>query len=693
MDQQSQEPEGKRRRPSKRRIASFRVIAILMPFLALFLLELSLRVFHYGHELGLFMEYPGDQRFLVLNPHASKRYFSDPSLAPSGNSELFKKVKDKNTCRIFVLGESTTIGYPYFHNGSFHRWLQYRLMRTFPDRNFEIINLSMTAVNSYTVSGFAKELVNYEPDAVLIYCGQNEYYGAMGVGSTNTFSGSPAAIHLLLELRQLRLTQLLSSLRKKITGLFGNGNANAGTLMQQMAGDQRIAYGSKLYYRGIDQFRSNMEEALHLFNQHHIPVFVSNLVSNEKGLQPFVSIGTDSLRSPGFDKYYRLGMSAMGRNERPAAYGFFREANRDYGGHALCNYYMAQLSYEQGDYRQAEACFSKALDLDGLRFRAPSQLNVVITQLCNKYPNAHLVDTRAEFEFHSDHHIIGSELILEHVHPNLEGYALMSDAFYEALKKGGIIRTDKTKEMDLQQLEREMPITPVDSLAGAYKIARLKMNWPFRANRQADSFRTENGIEEYGEDARMQNPRSEEQKLARKLAFEHAPWMEVMEYLYDYYIGNNNLLQAKTVMEAKVLEQPAEPGYYERTGNICGKLNDFKDAAFYFKKAFDLSPSFEQARVLFVLYLNLDRPLDAMPYIDYAAGSRTDGRLNVVKRNTEEIIRLERELVKDTLNVGALNRIAGEYAGMGNKAGALKYLEKAKVARLMGDQQPAQYLK
>ena len=690
MDPQGQGPKVERRRPSKRRIASFRIIAILMPFLALFLLELSLRVFHYGHELDLFMEYPGDQRFLVLNPHASKRYFSDPSLAPSGNSEPFKKVKDKNTCRIFVLGESTTIGYPYFHNGSFHRWLQYRLMRTFPDRNFEIINLSMTAVNSYTVSGFAKELVNYEPDAVLIYCGQNEYYGAMGVGSTNTFSGSPAAIHILLKLRQLRLTQLLSSLHKS---LFGRGNANAGTLMQRMAGDQRIAYGSKLYYRGIGQFRSNMEEALHLFNEHHIPVFVSNLVSNEKGLQPFVSIGTDSLRNPGFDKYYRLGVSAIGGNEPQAAYGFFREANRDYGGHALCNYYMGQLNYELGDYRQAEAFFSKALDLDGLRFRAPSQLNAVITQLCNKYPNAHLVDTRAEFQFHSDHHIIGSELILEHVHPNLEGYALMSDAFYEALKKGGIIRADKTKEMDLPQLEREMPITLVDSLAGAYKIARLKTNWPFQTNGQADSFQTGSGMKEYDKDAGKQNPRSEEQKLAGKLAFEHAGWMEVMEYLYDYYVSNNNLLQAKIVMEAKVLEQPSEPGYYERAGNICGKLNDFENAAFYFKKAFDLSPSFEQARVLFVLYLDLDKPLDAMPYINYAASNQTDRRLNVVKNNTEAIIRLERELVKDTLDMGVLNRIAGEYAGMGNKAGALKYLEKAKKGHANGEQQPARYLK
>src|ERR1039457_5603698 len=167
------------KRSSKKRVVLYKVITILVPFLILILLEFALRIFHYGHDLSLFMECPGNKNFLVLNPDASKRYFNDPALAPTGNTELFKKIKDKNTCRIFILGESTTIGYPYFHNGSFHRWLQYRLMQTFPDRQFEIINLSITAVNSYTVLGFAKELITYKPDAVLIYSGHTDFYASL----------------------------------------------------------------------------------------------------------------------------------------------------------------------------------------------------------------------------------------------------------------------------------------------------------------------------------------------------------------------------------------------------------------------------------------------------------------------------------------------------------------------------------
>ncbi len=153
---------------SGRRLWLFRLIALLIPFLFLFLLEVVLRLCNYGYDYSLFKTDSSDKNYYVMNPDASKKYFQNQTIATTGNEEIFKKIKDSNTVRIFVLGESTTIGYPYFHNGSFHRFLLYRLTHTMPDKNFEIINVSLTAVNSYTILGFAKQLINYQPDAVLI---------------------------------------------------------------------------------------------------------------------------------------------------------------------------------------------------------------------------------------------------------------------------------------------------------------------------------------------------------------------------------------------------------------------------------------------------------------------------------------------------------------------------------------------
>jgi tetratricopeptide (TPR) repeat protein len=645
------------------RVRLFKTISILLPFLLLGLLELSLRIFHYGHDLRLFIEYPHDNNYLVLNPDASRRYFSDQENATSGNVELFRKKKDPNTLRIFVLGESTTIGYPYFHNGSFHRWLEYRLMHTFPDRNFEIINLSLTAVNSYTILGFSRELVDYEPDAVLIYTGHNEYYGALGVGSTDRIGGNSQLVDLTLWLRQFRVVQLIAKAYDGIVHLFSAHAALANkTRMELMVGEQRIPYGSKLFARGIDQFRGNMDKTLSLFQKHHIPVFLSNLVSNEKDIPPFISAPVDSVQFPGFQKNYERGLKAMEKSDSATAYADFNDAGHAYGGHALCNYYLGRLAYRDGDSGLAKSRFSKARDLDELRFRAPEELNGIIAQLCNTYDNTHLVDAKTAFEAISGKHIIGDELVLEHVHPNLYGYALLSDVFYTTMKTQGLFAAPKGTEMSFPRLLASMPITKVDSLTGVYKIWKLKSSWPFNGRPETDSLHVG----------------SEEEELAFDIAFKHMPWESAMSNLYDYYIKERDLEGARTVMETLLLEYPTEEVYYDKTANLYGELKQYDNALFYFKKAFALAPSFEKARYVFVLALKLDRPADALPFLDYAVQNNTSGaNLAPVKHFAEEVIQLQREAASDSTNPVLFQRIADAYAKMGNKEGAEKYAEKA----------------
>jgi tetratricopeptide (TPR) repeat protein len=640
-------------RPSNSRIRLFRVIAITLPFLLLLVAELSLRLFHYGYDTALFIETPGNKDYLEFNPNASKKYFTDQLNATTGNREPFRKIKEPGTLRIFVLGESTTIGYPYFHNGSFHRWLQYRLMRSFPDKKLEIVNLSLTAVNSYTVLGFARQVVHYEPDAVLIYTGHNEYYGALGVGSTNRLGGSPWLVNTLLWFRQLRFVQLLTRTYDRIAHAFSSGpSRNGRTRMELMVADQEIAYGSPLFTRGIRQFETNMDETLDIFHRNKIPVFISNVVSNLKDQHPFVSIPA--------------GASAATTADTASA------AN---------DYTLGQKAWGNSDFATAKTDFVRAKEMDALRFRAPEQVNDIIATLSRKYDNVHLVDTRAAFETASDHGIIGSSLLLEHVHPNLVGYALLSDVFYHALQQQGLIPVAREKEWTFNRLLAEMPITRVDSLSGAYKIANLENNWPFSDSAHAAGPPSRDGLK----------LSTEEEDLAYAVAFEHLSWEEAMRQLYDYYSKTEDWSKAGEVMEALCLEHPAETAWYEKTAMLYGKLKDNEKAIFYFGQAFNQQPDFERARYLFVLCLQADRPADAMPYLDYAIANNTAGmNLQPVKAATEKIIQLEQQLGKDTANTNTpaniktpantplLLQISQLYQQMGNKPAALKYASLAK---------------
>ncbi len=650
----------------KRKLLLFKIIGVLSPFALLLLLEVILRLFNYGYNPDLFVEYKQDNNYLVLNPEASKRYFNNQAIATTGNVEPFKKEKDENTLRIFVLGESTTIGYPYFHNGSFHRWLQYRLMRSMPDKNFEIINLSLTAVNSYTVLGFAKEIVNYQPDAVLIYSGHNEYYGALGVGSTDKAGGSPFIVHAMLKLRASKVVQLLSNTYEKIAGSFkGKDAPTRKTRMEFMVANQQIPFGSALYRKGLEQFEVNMNATLDVLNGHNIPVFISTLASNEKDMKPFISIAPDSLRFPAFQKNFTQGVSAIENKDSAAASKLFMQAETVFPDHAACNFYLGRLAYSQHCFDEAERYFKKALDLDALRFRAPQKINEIIRQLPARHANTFLVDADDSFKKASPGGITGNELILEHVHPNLNGYALLSDAFYETMKKERFINVQPQNEMSFGRLQHWMPLSQMDSLTGEYRIEHLKRSWPFKGTEVLNSTATGDSLP----------VKTFEERLAYEVAGNTLSWADANEKLYEYYIKKNDLSKAKTVIEAQILEHPFEEAYYTNAANLCGKLQDETAAAFYFKRSFALAPSPDKARYLFVLYFKQDKPAEAIPYLDYAIRNGGAAALMHIKHLATDIIRLQNN-TPDSANIVSLNQIAGNYYKMGNRDVAARYIEK-----------------
>ncbi|HZE84953.1 MAG TPA: tetratricopeptide repeat protein, partial [Puia sp.] len=145
---------------------------------------------------------------------------------------------------------------------------------------------------------------------------------------------------------------------------------------------------------------------------------------------------------------------------------------------------------------------------------------------------------------------------------------------------------------------------------------------------------------------------------------------------YSFYVDKEDFSDAKTVMEGMTLEYPEEEKFYEKTATLYGKLNDYQNAAFYFRKAFALSPSPEKAKYLFVLYFKLDRPADAMAYLDYSINNSGRGfTLQHIKVLAGEIMDLKKKYSENPADVTIPGQIARKYFEMGNKDAATKYLE------------------
>ena len=494
----SRKPVSPPQAPAHRRLLAFKLIAISIPLLLLGIVELGLRLGGYGHNYSLFIHAPENDDYWVMNPYAGWKYFADSSEATEGYAERFAVEKPANTIRLFVLGESTTVGYPYFHNGSFHRWLQYRLMQVYPRLHFEVINLSLTAVSSYTVVDFGKEVLHYSPDAILVYAGHNEYYGALGVGSSSHLASTPWLTRTLLTLRNLRLVQWLGSI---FTSHPQHDDRN--NLMQRMAAEQEIPYNSKAYRAGVEQYARNMEDLSDACSEAKVPLYLGNLISNERDLAPFISNGAEGDSS---------------------ASSLFRDAVSLDSAHR---------------YPLALTAYISAKDHDELRFRAPSSMDSILAQLASRHAGVHLVDIESGFRDHSPGAIIGRETVLEHVHPNLYGYALMSDAYYKALSKTGVLPAPETT-FSFNDLLATMPVTKIDSLVGAYRIMMLKTGWPFNQP-IPNAWVIGNTPEE---------------RIAGKLALNRIDWLDAMQKIFLYYQHNGDQTNARKIAEGVLLEHP-----------------------------------------------------------------------------------------------------------------------------------------
>ncbi len=533
----------------------FNSMAVSLPFIVLILVEIILRVCSYGYTTNLFVE-DNSGKYYYLNPEISHKYFTIPENATQGNIELFPKVKKPGTIRIFVLGESSSVGFPYMHNGAFPRMLKYRLQFAYPTLNFEIINLSLTAVSSYTLYDFSKQLVNYKPDAVLIYAGHNEYYGALGVASSGIIGRNPILVRAMIAMREYKLGQLIFRLGSVLKGTDKKSTDYSLTLMQRMAHDQSIPYHSKLFQQGIHQFDTNMTDMLDLFSSHQIPVFISNLVYNQKDLKPFIS------NNGKFD------------------------ANREF--------LSGNKAYDEKDYISAKNHYIKAKEYDELRFRAPEMINTLIKKYAVNNPGIHFVDAVKEFELHSPHAILDSTLLLEHVHPNLKGQQLISEAFYAELEKSGMLPDLKKNTHSLSITPNDYPFTAFDTFFGQTSMWLLKEQWPFNEPIPGEA---------------PDHVRSYEEQMAGACAVKQINWFESMHSLYDYYKQKKDLGNALHIMEGLCLEFPYDEEYFQLAGKLSLIQHEEKKALFYLNRANEINPSAD-IRSLLVMIQHHNYPMN-----------------------------------------------------------------------------------
>jgi lysophospholipase L1-like esterase len=330
---------------SRRRYALLLGVTLALPLLVLGGIEVAVRLANPNDGLPLFIRAPaakGD--YLVANRSVGERWFSGIDNPPAPAHEAFAREKPKRGFRVFVMGESAAAGFPYPRNVEFSRLLADVLRDVLPRDSVEVINLAIAATNSFALLDMAEEVAAQRPDAVLIYAGHNEYYGALGAASRVTVPGGVTAVRLYMRLLRLRLVLALrNGIARVMSRKKPASDLEAASLMEILARDRQIPLGGSRYEAGARQFEGNLDAICRLFKRKGIPIFVGSLASNLRDQPPFAA---DANAAPGSaDSTFAAGRAAFVAGDSALADGLFTRA-KEFGRREISRAERVQPHYQ-----------------------------------------------------------------------------------------------------------------------------------------------------------------------------------------------------------------------------------------------------------------------------------------------------------------------------------------------------------
>ncbi|HEY4217534.1 MAG TPA: hypothetical protein VGM67_10380 [Gemmatimonadaceae bacterium] len=560
--------------PSRARVAFFYTAALLAPFLLLLVLEGVLRLAWSGGAASAPLFVPatveiGDE--LVPNHDVAKRWFLTEDQPPAAIPDAFARVKPAHAFRVFALGESSTAGFPFPHNGAFPRLLRDVLRDVLPGDSVEVVNLGIPATNSFSMLDMADEIIAQHPDAVIVYAGHNEYYGALGGASNQALHASPAFVRLYLRLQRIRLVAAVRAGATWMRHRFAKNDATdqGASFMESLARDQNIALDGPVYRQGTKQFEDNITLLLAKFRDARVPAFIGSLASNVKDRPPLVS---------------------------PA---------NDVAGGADSTYAAAQAALTRGDSATATQLFIRARDLDVVRFRAPSEFNVIVKRAAQA-TGAVYVPVAESFDAASNG-MPGAALFLEHVHPTQNGTVLIARAYFDALRAANFLghsaRLDRLKSWD--DYERGMDLTPFDNRIVYHTRETLLERWPFVSVAQQRDYRA------------TYQPIGTVDSLAF-LASRGLAWAPLKLRLAQSYAAAGHADSAAAELRGLVRDSPGFAEPLELLASVLLQAKADSEAATVLQRALAIRPSANTAFAAGDLAMRHKDPASAIPLLEMA---------------------------------------------------------------------------
>ena len=460
------------------RLWLFRIAtALAVPAILVVGAEAGLRLIGYGHRSDFTVPCTIQGRSAFCENDRFSWQFFPAGLFRLPYAFAIPAEKAPAAFRIFVVGESAAQGVPEPSYG-FARYLEVMLRDRFPALTFEVVNTSISSINSHVLVPVAQDLARRQPDLFVLYIGNNEVVGPFGPQTSLTpRASSLRLIRAGIFLKSTRLGQLLGGMlpRGSREGEPTEWRGIRMFLEHQVPAD---APAMDPVYRN---FRRNLRDIVKAAAGSGAPVLISTVGANLKDCGPFGSLHRPDLtpeEKETWDARVREGTALDSAGRPAAAREQYLAAAAIDDRHAELQFRLGRSYWGDGRYDQAGDRFGRARDLDVLRFRADGRMNEIIRSVALEAGGqVELVDGAALFAAASPNGIPGRELFHEHVHLNPRGNYLLARALFPrvvARLPDGVQRSAPPREPPSQpEADRLLALTSFDrrrvaSVVGAW---------------------------------------------------------------------------------------------------------------------------------------------------------------------------------------------------------------------------------
>jgi tetratricopeptide (TPR) repeat protein len=423
-------------------------------------IEAGLRLAGYGYNPDFFKRLSiAGADYYVQNEDFSFRFFPK-QMARNPGPLRFPVHKAPGTFRIFILGESAAMGDPA-ESFAPDRYLEMLLREKYPERNFEVINTAVTAINSHVILPIARECAARDGDLWIIYMGNNEMVGPFGAATVfGRQAPALAYARLVTAAQRLRIGQLCASLGRKFAGGPRKEAAWGG---MEMFLDNRIPPDSAVRETVYRNFQKNLHDIVRAGINSGAVILLNTVAVNLRDCPPFGSLPGRSpvaVENPNFPGAYTNGLQALAQHQWVSAEACFAQAAKLDDRPAGLQYQWARCLLALTNRTEASGHFQLACDFDALPFRADSRINAAIRTEPQRTASGRLMvcDAARVLAAGSPDGICGDETFFEHVHFDFDARYRLARAWAEQIEP--LLPRTTNRWISQPECEQQLGLSP-----------------------------------------------------------------------------------------------------------------------------------------------------------------------------------------------------------------------------------------